>query len=184
MLRFGSGRDRRGLGRKGVPRVSATELSAPVNIVPPSVSRSAPIVGQELVGTLGLWQGFPLPLYARQWLRNGVPITGATQASYVVTIADLGARISLQVTASNSVSLASAVSVETLSVGQEVVAVEAFDFSVPAASVLENAPVGTLIVALQPEPGVARPATITLSGNKTVMENAPIGTVVGFMIAS
>lgn len=56
-------------------------------------------VGQELAITPGAYT--PADATASyQWLRDGVPIEGATGATYVVTGADLGARLRAQVTLS------------------------------------------------------------------------------------
>jgi surface antigen len=60
-----------------------------------------PLVGAQLKATVGGWQGGPTA-YAFQWLANGVVIPGATATAYTPTGADLGAAISLRVTAQRS----------------------------------------------------------------------------------
>lgn len=57
-------------------------------------------VGEQLSAYAGSWYTpAGAPRTALQWLRNGVPIAGATGATYVLAPVDLGARISLRVTA-------------------------------------------------------------------------------------
>jgi len=54
--------------------------------------------GERLVGTVPQWSPKP-DVVSYQWLRNGEPISGATKRSYRLKKADLGKRISVQVTA-------------------------------------------------------------------------------------
>ena len=58
-------------------------------------------VGARLVGRPGTWKPTPVTLRL-QWLRNGKPVPRATRASYTLTRADQGKRISLRVTGSRS----------------------------------------------------------------------------------
>ncbi len=55
-------------------------------------------VGRRLTGKAGSWT--PTASRARQWLRDGHPIAGATGRTYRLTTADRGHRVSLRVTAS------------------------------------------------------------------------------------
>jgi hypothetical protein len=87
----------------------ANETSAPTsNVIPvapiatqevPQISGS-PVVGETLTATTGTVTGEELA-YSYQWLLEGVPIAGATGASYVVTSADMGHKLSVRVTALN-----------------------------------------------------------------------------------
>ncbi|MDR1711203.1 MAG: hypothetical protein LBR58_05035 [Propionibacteriaceae bacterium] len=61
----------------------------------PTVSGTAK-VGSKLSATAGSWSPKISPVY--QWLRDGVPIVGATGSSYVLAAADLGASVQVQVT--------------------------------------------------------------------------------------
>ncbi len=93
-----------------IPRSVA--LAAPVNTAPPVITGAAQ-EGQSLTASTGTWTGTPAPTYARQWLRDGVAISGATGASYLVAAADVGATLTVQVTASNSQGAVSASSAAT-----------------------------------------------------------------------
>ncbi len=76
----------------GGTTVSVTSVTAP------AISGSA-VIGSTLTADTGVWQPSSATV-ARQWLRNGNPISGATGTTYVVTASDAGATISLRVTAS------------------------------------------------------------------------------------
>jgi hypothetical protein len=68
----------------------------PVNTVRPVIT-GTPTVGQTLTSTTGTWTN--ATTYAREWNRNGSPIAGATGTTYVLAAADLGALITVDVTA-------------------------------------------------------------------------------------
>jgi hypothetical protein len=72
----------------------------PVNTVLPAIT-GTPTEGQTLTVSNGTWINTPIS-YARQWLRNGSAIGGATGATYLLVTADLGGNISCTVTATNS----------------------------------------------------------------------------------
>jgi hypothetical protein len=72
----------------------------PVNTTLPVLS-GTPAVGSTLLCANGLWTGIPAPTFSQQWLRDGLPITGALGSSYVVGEADAGHSVSCQVTATN-----------------------------------------------------------------------------------
>lgn len=86
--------------------VSVNSTSAPSNSVAPAVSGTAN-QGQTLSTTIGTWTGGSLT-YAYLWYRcdagetNCVSIAGATAATYVVTVTDVGHYIISIVVASNS----------------------------------------------------------------------------------
>lgn len=82
---------------------------APVNTVAPALS-GTPIVGETLTVTNGTWTGTPAPTYAREWLRDGSAISGATGTTYVLTEDDVDASITVRVTGTNSAGNAQAVS--------------------------------------------------------------------------
>ena len=88
----------------------------PVNTVRPVVQIVTDLnVGSQLALTTGTWTGTGGTItYAREWLRNGSPIAGATAPGYVLTTADVGAQISGIVTAKDANGEASA---ESLPVG-------------------------------------------------------------------
>ena len=79
---------------------AAMVRKAPVNTGAP-VASGTPAVGQTLSCSNGSWTGSPAPVYTHAWLRDGVPITGATAGTYVVQSADVGNGLTCKVTASN-----------------------------------------------------------------------------------
>jgi hypothetical protein len=71
----------------------------PANTVAPSIS-GTPTEGQILTASTGTWTGSP-SAYAYQWKRNGVAIAGSINSTRLLTAADVGASITVTVTASN-----------------------------------------------------------------------------------
>jgi hypothetical protein len=91
-----------------------------VNTGEPAISGS-PIQGQTLTATNGSWSGTAPITYAHQWVRcgtdGGAPdgsnctfITGATSTSYVLQSSDVGHRMRVRVTATNSAGVQTAAS--------------------------------------------------------------------------
>src|SRR5690606_580691 len=74
---------------------------APSNISKPTISGTAK-VGETLTASTGVWAGNPEPTYAYQWNRDGDPISGAENSTYVLIADDFGAVITVTVTATNS----------------------------------------------------------------------------------
>lgn len=103
----------------GSTAITETIAGAPTLTGPPSLGGSAEI-GQTLTATHGTWEGYPAPSYTYQWMActsgNCSPIGGATDSTFVVTSAQEGDTIEVQVTATNSVGNASATSNATGSV--------------------------------------------------------------------
>jgi len=83
---------------------SATVASAPTALVTggtlagdtPTIS-GTPRVGNTLTAVLGSWSPAPVTL-AIQWYRDGKKISGAGEATYLITAADRGAKLSVAVT--------------------------------------------------------------------------------------
>jgi PKD repeat protein len=79
----------------------------PVNLGPPTISGPAS-VGGRLTASNGIWTGTEPIAYTRKWLRCNAaggacaPIPGQAATSYVVTQADFGRTIRVEVTADNA----------------------------------------------------------------------------------
>lgn len=87
----------------------------PANTVLPAITGTAQ-VGVTLTSTAGNWTGRPTPTYARQWKRGGVAIAGATAATYVPVVGDIGAVITVTVTANSVAGSKAATSAATAAV--------------------------------------------------------------------
>lgn len=74
----------------------------PKQINPPRVE-GTPEVGQVLTTAPGAWAGDGEITYSYQWLRDGVAISGATNATYTLVAADAETDVSCEVTATNFV---------------------------------------------------------------------------------
>ena len=80
---------------------------APSNSALPVISgTTAP--GQVLTTSNGTWAGFPAPGFTYQWKRGGTAISGATSQSYLLTVAESGLMMTVDVTATNSAGNATA----------------------------------------------------------------------------
>jgi hypothetical protein len=79
----------------------------PVNTVSPTISGSL-TTGSTLTCTTGTWTGSPSLTY--QWLRNYVPISGATASTRNITAEDAGRMITCVVTGTNAFGSADAYS--------------------------------------------------------------------------
>lgn len=87
----------------------------PANTVAPSITGTAR-VGFTLTAANGTWTGKPAPALTRQWKAAGVAIVGATGATYVPVVADIGKTITVTVTGNSSAGQASATSAATAAV--------------------------------------------------------------------
>jgi len=124
----------------------------------PSVSGTAK-VGETLTADSGTWGPAPVDL-AYQWLRNGSAIPGATQATYLLTVDEVGASVSVMVTGTKpGYEPASATSAATQAVVAAAPAVSTFT-STPVPQVTGTARVGEKLTAV---PGAWIPADATLA---------------------
>ena len=101
---------------KAIPGCS-TAVAAPVNTAVPVISGTAQS-GQTLTASSGTWQNSPTS-YGYQWSRcnsSCTTIGGATSASYQATDTDVGAKLQVTVTASNSGGSTPATSAQTATV--------------------------------------------------------------------
>lgn len=87
----------------GLAAVTTAAQAAPVNTGAPTIAGAA-VVDGRLVASPGAWtpstSGEPL-VYAYRWLRDGQPIRGAVERRYRPVVDDLGARLTVRVTATD-----------------------------------------------------------------------------------
>lgn len=96
---------------------SVSSTSATVNVTSVPAFTAAPVIlgtptaGTPVAFTQGTVTGSPTPTRTRQWLRNGVAISGATGTTYTPVEADIGTGIlSVRETATNSAGAANSTS--------------------------------------------------------------------------
>ena len=97
-----------------VVRPASAPLTNPSNSLPPVISGTT-LAGQTLTGSTGAWSGTPPISFGYQWercARSCSTITGATSSSYTLTRGDVGAKIAVVVTATNSGGSANATSAQ------------------------------------------------------------------------
>ncbi len=91
-----------------------SEATPAVSAIAPKLRVTPAITGQNIVGQTfgvgaGTWDGAPAPTFTYSWRRcnapgdipSCVPITGATAATYVPVVADIGTTIRLWITGTN-----------------------------------------------------------------------------------
>jgi hypothetical protein len=84
-----------------VDKLDATPIAAPVNSVAPAATGTAG-VPQTLSVTTGTWTpSMRFLVFTYQWKRGGSAIPGATQNTYLTTVADKGQNITCDVTATS-----------------------------------------------------------------------------------
>ncbi|MFC6343455.1 M4 family metallopeptidase, partial [Nocardioides hankookensis] len=87
---------------------AAVSIPAPVEPGEKTLTTAVPTlsgtfaVGSKVTAAPGAWKAGTAPVtsFSYQWLRNGVPVAGATSPTYAVTAADARTRLSVQVTGS------------------------------------------------------------------------------------
>lgn len=75
-------------------------LPVPLSIVPPSISGTAQ-EGEVLTANVGTWINSPTS-FTYAWEADGAPIVGATNSTYTLVTGDVGAVITVVVTATNA----------------------------------------------------------------------------------
>ena len=126
-------------------------MLSPVPVNKPTLS-GTPVVGQTMSCLNGGFLNSPRS-YAYAWLRSGVPITGATAASYTLTVADLGRTIACKMSATNSAGTADATS-------------EALYVSTPAAAPVATAPKAATVAATTKATAPKFTASCKLAANR------------------
>jgi uncharacterized protein YmfQ (DUF2313 family) len=104
------------------PTATITAASAaPANTAPPTVS-GTPQQGQTLTVTAGSWSGTPTPNLSEQWQRcdsagaNCANVAGQTASSYLLVAADVGSKIRVVETATNTAGTQTAASTPTATI--------------------------------------------------------------------
>ena len=98
----------------------STTSGAPRNVVEPSISGTF-VAGRILTASIGTWAGATPLSYTYQWVRCGADgglsdgsncttVSGATSSSYTLTVDDVGSRIRIRISASNSLGAQTAAS--------------------------------------------------------------------------
>lgn len=90
----------------------ASIAAAPSNSVAPAITGTETET-YYLTASTGTWSGDPTIVYTYQWNRNGSPISAATSSQYQLTVDDVGAAITITVTATNDIGSSSATSTAT-----------------------------------------------------------------------
>jgi type II secretory pathway pseudopilin PulG len=108
-----------GTGTATSAQTATVTALAPTNTAVPTISDTSPSDGETLTAAPGSWNGTAPITYTYQW-QNCSPscsnITGATSATYVVASSDVGDKLKVVVTATNSAGNANVSSAQTSSV--------------------------------------------------------------------
>ena len=136
--------------------VSGTPVTRPAAVVPPQATGTTQ-AGQTLTASVGTWSGSP-KTFAYQWQRCSqsgtacVAIAGATASTYTVAPGDIGATLSLVVTATGGGGSASAATPATAAVAAAPVpaAVPGSAVAQPALAGAVSSPDGTATLTWQP----------------------------------
>lgn len=96
-----------------IPAQMALASGSPTNIVKPALPGTAPLEGQSLSVSNGIWTNSPTSYHYQWWTCNAAglecsTIAGAATSTYTPTAADLGRRLRAVVTARNAFGEASA----------------------------------------------------------------------------
>jgi hypothetical protein len=107
------GQIKRTRGQAAYRRAADAAGKIPINSVLPAITGTT-TVGQTLTCSTGTWSRSPT--FARQWMRDGVDIPGATASTYLLVSADLGKKLRCRVTATSSGVPATVMSAETATI--------------------------------------------------------------------
>lgn len=108
-----AGQIQRTRGPAAYRRAADAGNKVPVNSVLPAITGTK-TQGQTLTASNGTWSRSPS--FTRQWLRDGAPISGATNTTYLLAAGDVGKLISCRVTATNAGVPAVATSAQTTAI--------------------------------------------------------------------
>ena len=107
------GQIQRTRGKAAYRRAADAAGKKPANTVLPAIT-GTPTVGQTLTLSNGTWT--MSPTFTRQWLRDGVPIPGATATTYLLAAPDQGTKIRGTVIGTNAGVSTPATSAETATI--------------------------------------------------------------------
>jgi GH25 family lysozyme M1 (1,4-beta-N-acetylmuramidase) len=167
-----------------VAPAGAPSATRPVSTTAPSIAGSA-VVGQVLTSSVGTWTGSPTS-FAYQWRRCDATgascgaIAGATASTYTISPGDIGATISLVVTATSTGGSQAATTTAT-----SVVAAAPVPPAVPSSAVAAPGQAGAVVTAdgratVTWQPGaVPDGSTVTLNGFERPPALAGSGVVLG-----
>lgn len=97
----------------GTRKLRKATTSFPVVITLPTIT-GTPTNGLTLTNASpGTWGAIPDPTFTRVWKRDNVVIAGQTGTTLILSAPDVGKRITIEVTATNSVGSAKATSLQT-----------------------------------------------------------------------
>ena len=80
--------------------ISISSAEEPTNDELPEITGDV-IVGETLTASPGVWTGNPVPIFSYQWKADGTDIEGATGQEYELTADEIGAEITVVVTATS-----------------------------------------------------------------------------------
>ena len=92
--------------------ITTGSISAPANILVPSIHGANLTQGTTLTAGLGTWNNAPQS-FTYQWERDGANIAGATNSTYLLASADATHKIQVAVTATNTTGSTTATSLKT-----------------------------------------------------------------------
>lgn len=103
------------LRAKGADYMVKATTSSPQIRTKPTITGTA-TSGQVLTCVAGTYGGKPAPTITREWLRDGVVIAGQTATTYTLVSGDVGKKISVRETATNTAGSVKNTSAQTATV--------------------------------------------------------------------
>lgn len=101
--------------KQGADQASKATTSLPAARTRPAITGTA-TSGQTLTSVAGTWGGKPTPTIAKSWYRDGVVVAGQTANTYVLGAGDVGKKITVRETATNTAGVKTNTSLPTATV--------------------------------------------------------------------